>query len=277
MKSGFGFLISSVVFILTTYIRFRWGWNVDFYITSLVYFILTIVTINVFKINNVKQYCYFQIAAIFFLIILGLIIDFIENGNIAWAPAYYPNPIHYCLAIILAYHFNNKRKSIAAFCIFMSLMLIHKIYYPSLERYTNYETFNSAVSEKFMNNVNVYDENGKVYKIKSENGKYLILDFWFKGCGPCYRSFPILEEIFRKNKDNLDIMCINYPIDDVKSNEFNPFENLRSKGYTFPIFQGDTSLASKFKIITFPTVILIKDNEILFRGSLEELKKVYKL
>jgi len=41
------------------------------------------------------------------------------------------------------------------------------------------------------------------------NGKYVLLDFWAIGCGPCMMSEPEMREVYEKMKDKLEIVAIN--------------------------------------------------------------------
>ena len=41
------------------------------------------------------------------------------------------------------------------------------------------------------------------------DGKYVLLDFWAIGCGPCMMSEPEMREVYEKMKDKLEIVAIN--------------------------------------------------------------------
>ena len=41
------------------------------------------------------------------------------------------------------------------------------------------------------------------------NGKYVLLDFWGIGCGPCMMSEPEMRDVYEKMKDKLEIVAIN--------------------------------------------------------------------
>lgn len=41
------------------------------------------------------------------------------------------------------------------------------------------------------------------------NGKYVLLDFWAIGCGPCMMSEPEMKVLYEKMKDKLEIVAIN--------------------------------------------------------------------
>ena len=50
----------------------------------------------------------------------------------------------------------------------------------------------------------MYDLEGKVHRLAEFRGKYILLDFWSRGCGPCIMSQPELKEISEMYKDSLE-------------------------------------------------------------------------
>lgn len=52
------------------------------------------------------------------------------------------------------------------------------------------------------------DLNGKTYRLADFKGKYILLDFWSSGCGPCYASIPEMNEISEKLKDSLAVVSL---------------------------------------------------------------------
>lgn len=52
------------------------------------------------------------------------------------------------------------------------------------------------------------DLNGKTHRLADFKGKYILLDFWSSGCGPCYASVPEMNEISEKLKDSLAVVSL---------------------------------------------------------------------
>mgnify|MGYP003576480733 CR=1 FL=1 len=52
------------------------------------------------------------------------------------------------------------------------------------------------------------DLNGKSYHLADFKGRYVLLDFWSYGCGPCHASVPEMKELHEKFKDSLTIVSI---------------------------------------------------------------------
>ena len=44
----------------------------------------------------------------------------------------------------------------------------------------------------------LYDADGNLHRLAEFIGKYILLDFWSAGCGPCVQAIPELQEIARK-------------------------------------------------------------------------------
>ncbi len=54
----------------------------------------------------------------------------------------------------------------------------------------------------------MYDLEGKVHRLAEFRGKYVLLDFWSRGCGPCIMSQPELKEISEMYKDSLEVVSL---------------------------------------------------------------------
>lgn len=54
----------------------------------------------------------------------------------------------------------------------------------------------------------MYDLEGKVHRLAEFRGKYILLDFWSRGCGPCIMSQPELKEISEMYKDSLKVISL---------------------------------------------------------------------
>jgi thiol-disulfide isomerase/thioredoxin len=50
---------------------------------------------------------------------------------------------------------------------------------------------------------------GSMHRLSNYLGRYIILDFWSSGCGPCIMSMPELKRLTEKYPDNLSVLGIN--------------------------------------------------------------------
>ena len=87
-----------------------------------------------------------------------------------------------------------------------------------------------------------------------ETEKVVVIDFWATGCGPCKMMAPVVEEVAK-----------DYP--DVKVCKVNVDE--------------EPELSNAFKIVSIPTIVVIKNGEIIdsvvgYRPK-EDIEKIIKL
>lgn len=59
-----------------------------------------------------------------------------------------------------------------------------------------------------MADMDMWDLEGNTHRLEQYKGKYILLDFWSSGCGPCIKSIPEMREIFEQYKDKLTIVSI---------------------------------------------------------------------
>ena len=57
------------------------------------------------------------------------------------------------------------------------------------------------------------DADGNTKRIADYLGKYLLLDFWSRGCGPCIMALPEMKEISETHNDKLTIISISLDAD----------------------------------------------------------------
>ena len=85
-----------------------------------------------------------------------------------------------------------------------------------------------------MASIKINNNNFQSEVIKSD--KPVILDFWASWCGPCRMVGPILEEISEERPD-------------IKVGKINVDE--------------ESELAAKFRIMSIPTMVVIKDGKVV--------------
>ena len=59
-----------------------------------------------------------------------------------------------------------------------------------------------------MADTDLFDLDGKVHHLADFKGKYMLLDFWSSGCGPCIMALPEMKEIQEQYKDRLTIISL---------------------------------------------------------------------
>ena len=61
----------------------------------------------------------------------------------------------------------------------------------------------------------LFDLNGEKHHLSDMRGKYILMDFWSSGCGPCIMAIPEMGEISELYKDKLEVVSLS--IDRMKS------------------------------------------------------------
>lgn len=117
---------------------------------------------------------------------------------------------------------------------------------------------------KFMNKTLATNESAPEWKLpkitgdsislKDYKGKYLLLNFWFIGCGPCRESIPILNKLQTKFDNNilsvLGVNCHSYDVKEIKT-------YCTNQGMEYPnVWNGD-SISESYKINAAPIFYLI--------------------
>ena len=81
------------------------------------------------------------------------------------------------------------------------LAMIHAFVYPAHVQ---------QVGEEFVD-AELFDMQGKTHHLSEAfaNGRYVLLDFWSLGCGPCRMAEPEMREVYERMKGRLEIIGIN--------------------------------------------------------------------
>ena len=99
--------------------------------------------------------------------------------------------------------------------------------------------------------------------------KYIILNIWASTCGPCIAEFPEIDSLYALSLKSENILLYTAGIlrkDDKK----NPFQIVREKNYNFPVYAIPSwdHVRKEYGMDGVPVTFIVKDNNILFRGSL---------
>lgn len=101
----------------------------------------------------------------------------------------------------------------------------------------------------------LYDLEGNVRHLSEFGGRYILLDFWSSGCGPCIMSLPELEELTGLYRDKVAVVSISMDpkeawketVDDKKlvGNQWNELR------------KGNTGLAASYGVSGIPHYVMI--------------------
>lgn len=119
---------------------------------------------------------------------------------------------------------------------------------------------NTAIGQKFPD-MELKNTDGKIVKLSDyiPEGKYVIIDFWMSGCGPCRGETPHMKEVYEKFKDKGLVVISIAAEPEIKDwlkavkEENMPWTQL----YDWREIEDKDGIYGKFNIIGFPTCILL--------------------
>ncbi len=111
----------------------------------------------------------------------------------------------------------------------------------------------------------LYDLNKNKVDIADLKNKIVVVDFWATWCGPCKASFPAMQKMVNKFKDNPDVKFVfvdTWEKGENKQKDASDF--IAAHKYTFHVLQdNDDKVVEQFKVNGIPTKFIIDKNGII--------------
>lgn len=101
----------------------------------------------------------------------------------------------------------------------------------------------------------LYDLDGHVRHLSEFKEKYILLDFWSQGCGPCVWSMPELEEIADTYRDKMAVVSICQDSEE-KWKKYVSKKHLTGNQWN-ELRKGDTGLGAAYQIKGIPHYVMI--------------------
>ena len=90
---------------------------------------------------------------------------------------------------------------------------------------------------------------GKTWRLKSLEGKSVLINVWATWCGPCQGELPKLQKLYEKVKDRSDLQIVTLDIDE-DLGLVAPF--VKEKGFTFPVLPAYSFVLSLLDSVAIP-------------------------
>jgi thiol-disulfide isomerase/thioredoxin len=103
--------------------------------------------------------------------------------------------------------------------------------------------------EKPMPAFELADLSGKTWRLKSLEGRAVLINVWATWCGPCQRELPHLEKLYEQVKDRADLQILTLTIDE-DLGVVAPF--MKEKGYTFPVLPAYSFVSGLLDLVAIP-------------------------
>lgn len=113
------------------------------------------------------------------------------------------------------------------------------------------------------------DLSGNKISLADLKGKVVILDFWATWCGPCKASFPGMQKMVNKYKDNPDVKFVFVDTwERGDSKEKNAADFVNNNKYSFHVLMdNDDKVVADYKVDGIPTKFVIdKEGKIRFKS-----------
>lgn len=111
-----------------------------------------------------------------------------------------------------------------------------------------------------MYDTKLLDIAGNVHHLADFKGKYLLVDFWSFGCGPCHASIPELKEIAEKLERKLAVVSLS---SDTKKIWEKATEYFKMTGNNFSDLKEDRGIYAHYGVAGIPHYVLISPDGIV--------------
>lgn len=109
----------------------------------------------------------------------------------------------------------------------------------------------------------LYDLEGNIHHLADYKGKYILLDFWSRGCGPCMMALPEMKEISETQKDKVTLVSLSTDTEkgwkEISKTKDMPWTNLND-------FGGMSGLAAKYNVRGIPHYVIISPKGIILHS-----------
>lgn len=108
------------------------------------------------------------------------------------------------------------------------------------------------------------DINGVKYDLRELTGKVLVFNFWFINCPPCKQEIPELNELYKKYKDDKDVIFLAIALDE----KYDIKQFLKTNPFLYPIVSDGRYYAQKYNVSSYPTHLVVgKDGLVKFHTT----------
>jgi thiol-disulfide isomerase/thioredoxin len=125
----------------------------------------------------------------------------------------------------------------------------------SQKQVEDYPVIGKRCPDIVLENIKFFEK--QEFRLEGQRGKWLLLDFWTKGCSACFSSFPKLNELNSTFSGQLQVILIGNNGKRTNKGIEGLFEKFRNKQrLTLPVAY-DSTIFERFGIYTVPHVVIV--------------------
>ena len=103
--------------------------------------------------------------------------------------------------------------------------------------------------EGTLTNFELEDTAGKLWRLKSLEGKTVAINVWATWCGFCVAEHPAFQKLYDKLKDRADVVLLTFNVDESVA-EIEPY--MKKNGYTFPVIPARALVNTVLPLVGIP-------------------------
>ena len=181
-----------------------------------------------------------------------------------------------CGAFVSFRYFKKKGRAAFTALLFCGLCWLSLPGYHMYIYYLNFGTFTGKLKAREMSDIyRLQTEAGDTIRLSDWHGKYVLLDFWSRYCGLCWKAFPKVQSLYEAHKESPDVLVAGVFLP-YKQDDWESVKDRFHETCSFPVYhatQNDTLLKA-LSIQYVPTyVVLDKEGKLRYKGDFEGAKK----
>lgn len=189
----------------------------------------------------------------------------IDSDKIKWLAI----PNYFCIILGylggLVYVKNRKTLGLSLGTLGLLLGILYITQFKYFGQYYSYRNITGTVKEPIsVNDLLLTDARGNNLVLDSD--VYYVMDFWHTRCAECFRSMPKINNWHELNKNpKVQYLLVNKPLAHFDTLG-QAFAIIKEKGMSIPNYVGTENIDSLMGVPEFPTIVVVKNKEIIFRG-----------
>jgi thiol-disulfide isomerase/thioredoxin len=102
-----------------------------------------------------------------------------------------------------------------------------------------------------------------------EKNKVVVLDFWTRDCGACFKKFPDFEAVYQKYQTNPDVVFYSVNVPLPKDSLPKTYNLVKKLNYAFPTIYASSlkEMEDKLAITGYPQIVILRNDTLYYKGN----------